>query len=65
MTEAHRFAEEALDLLWPFYERSPEAHVGLARFVLRTTAILLKALGQRPDERWTQRMTRYLAMSGS
>ncbi len=65
MAEALPFAEEALDLLWPVYERSPEAHGDLAGFVLGTMANLLKALGQPPDKRWTQRMTRYLALSGS
>ena len=51
--------------LWPLYERYPEAHGNLVSLVLRTMSILLKALGQPPDKRFTQRMTRYLALSGS
>jgi tetratricopeptide (TPR) repeat protein/nucleoside phosphorylase len=65
IAEALPFAEEALDLLWPLYESSPAAHGNLAISVLGTTADLLKALGQAPGKRWTQRMTRYLASSGS
>lgn len=65
LAEALPFAEEALDLLWPFHERSPAAHGALTGSVLRTTADLLKALGQPPDKLWNHRMTRYLALSGS
>jgi tetratricopeptide (TPR) repeat protein len=65
IAEALPFAEEALELIWPFYERSPEAHGDLTGSVLRTMATLLKSLGQPTDKRWTQRMTRYLAISGS
>ena len=63
--EALSHAEDALDLLWPVYERFPDAHGDLAGYVLHTMATLLKALGQPPDKRMNQRMARYLALSGS
>ncbi|MFT3769331.1 MAG: tetratricopeptide repeat protein [Minicystis sp.] len=63
--EALPVAEEALDLLWPYFERSPEAHGDLTGSLLSTTANLLKALNWPPDKRWTQRMNYYLAVSGS
>ena len=63
--DALPFAEEALDLLWPFYEASPEVYGTVAGAILRTMAGLMKALAQVPDKRWNQRMTRYLAISGS
>ena len=63
--EAPPVAQEALDLLWPFYERLPNAHGALVGSILGTMADLLKILGQPPDKQWNQRMTRYLALSGS
>ncbi len=65
VSDALPFAEEALDLLWPFYEASPEVYATVAGAILRTMAGLMKALAQVPDKRWNQRMTRYLAISGS
>ncbi len=58
-------AAEALDTLWPFYEHLPAAHGELAGYILRTMADVLKALGHAPDKRFTERMTRYMALSGS
>lgn len=63
--EALSFANEALDILWPFYERFPKVYGENAGRLLRLTADLLKALNQPPDKQWNQRMTRYLALSGS
>jgi len=63
--EALPFAQEALDVLWPFYERLPAAHGPDVRWVLGTLADLFKALGKAPDKSWKQRMTRYVALSGS
>ena len=64
-SDALPFAEEALDLLWPFYEDAPKIYGNVAGSILRTMADLMKALAQVPNRRWNQRMTRYLAISGS
>jgi tetratricopeptide (TPR) repeat protein/nucleoside phosphorylase len=65
VADALECAQEAVDILWPAYERYPTLYGDIMGPVLRTVANLLKALGQHPDKLWTQRMTRYLAISSS
>jgi hypothetical protein len=60
--EARRAADEALDLLWPFFERLPAAHAGLMDTLLNDC---LTRHGDAAPPALVARQRRFAELTGS